>query len=77
MALSGKYGRLDIPGIEDDEPVFILRGKDTMTAPMIERYRNAAIGAGCPEEHLQGVADAREVVESWQLANAEKVRIPD
>ncbi len=39
MALSGKYGRLDIPGIGKDEPVFILRAQDKLAEPAIEMYR--------------------------------------
>ena len=39
MALSGKYGRLDIPRIGKDEPVFILRAQDKLAEPAIEMYR--------------------------------------
>ena len=39
MAISGKYGKLDIPNIGDDEPVFILRAKDRLAGPMVEIYR--------------------------------------
>lgn len=39
MALSGKYGKLDIPSIGEDEPVFILRAQDKLAEPTIEMYR--------------------------------------
>ena len=39
MAVSGKYGKVDIPKIGKDEPVFILRAQDTLAAPTIEMYR--------------------------------------
>jgi hypothetical protein len=42
MALSGKYGRLDIPRVGKDEPVFILRAQDKLAAPAIEMYRQLA-----------------------------------
>jgi hypothetical protein len=42
MALSGKYGRLDIPKIGKDEPVFILRAQDKLAGPAIEMYRSLA-----------------------------------
>ena len=32
MAISGKYGKLDIPKIAADEPVFILRAQDLLAA---------------------------------------------
>jgi len=39
MALSGKYGKLNIPKIGEDEPVFILRARDTLALPAIEIYK--------------------------------------
>jgi hypothetical protein len=39
MALSGKYGKLDIPRIGVDEPVFILRAQDKLAAATLEIYR--------------------------------------
>jgi hypothetical protein len=46
MALSGKYGKLDIPQIGADEPVFILRAQDKLAAPTIEMYRLLAASHG-------------------------------
>jgi hypothetical protein len=39
MAVSGKYGKLSIPRIGEDEPVFILRAQDRLAEPAIEMYR--------------------------------------
>ncbi|MDD5167897.1 MAG: hypothetical protein PHN75_03690 [Syntrophales bacterium] len=39
MAISGKYGKLDIPKIAADEPVFILRAQDILAAPVIQIYQ--------------------------------------
>ena len=47
MALSGKYGRLDIPRIGTDEPIFILRAQDKLAEPAIEMYRQLAASHGC------------------------------
>ena len=47
MALSGKYGRLDIPRIGAEEPVFILRAQDKLAEPAIEMYRLLAASHGC------------------------------
>ena len=46
MALSGKYGKLDIPRIGKDEPVFILRAQDKLAEPTIEMYRLLATSHG-------------------------------
>ncbi len=39
MAISGKYGKLDIPKVGADEPVFILRARDRLAEGLIEIYR--------------------------------------
>ena len=47
MALSGKYGRLNIPRIGEEEPVFILRAQDKLAEPTIEMYRLLAASHSC------------------------------
>ena len=39
MAISAKYGKIDIPKIGDDEPVFILRAQDRLAEGTIEIYK--------------------------------------
>lgn len=39
MAISGKYGKIDIQGISADEPVFILRAQDRLADGIIEIYK--------------------------------------
>ena len=48
MAVSGKYGKLDIPKIGKDEPVFIFRAQDKLAAPVIEMYRVLVASHGSP-----------------------------
>ncbi len=48
MALSGKYGKLDIPKIPAEEPVFILRAQDILAAPVILMYQVLAESHGRP-----------------------------
>ena len=47
MALSRTYGKLTIPMIGDNEPVFILRGQDILAQSAIEMYRLLAEAHGC------------------------------
>lgn len=47
MAWSRTYGRVNIPMIEDNEPVFILRGRDVLAQSAIEMYRLLAEAHGC------------------------------
>ena len=39
MAVSGKYGKISIPKVGEDEPVFILRAQDRFAEGMIEIYK--------------------------------------
>jgi len=39
VAISGKYGKVTIPRIGEDEPVFILRAQDRFAQGMIEIYK--------------------------------------
>lgn len=47
MAMSRTYGKLEIPMIGEDEPVFILRGQDVLAQSGIEMYRLLAEAHGC------------------------------
>ena len=48
MALSGKYGKLDIPKIASEEPVFILRAQDALAVTAIRMYQLLAETHGRP-----------------------------
>jgi hypothetical protein len=39
MAISGKYGKIQIPKVGEDEPVFILRAQDRLAQGMVEIYK--------------------------------------
>jgi len=46
MAISGKYGKLHVPKIGEEEPVFILRAQDQLAVPAIEMYQLLAVSHG-------------------------------
>lgn len=39
MAVSGKYGKINIPNIGEDEPVFILGARDRLAQGVVEIYK--------------------------------------
>jgi hypothetical protein len=47
MATSERYGRVDIPSIDAEEPVFILRARDKLAGDAIKMYRLLAEAHGC------------------------------
>jgi len=46
MGISQKYGRVAIPWVGEDEPVFILRAQDRLAEPAIQMYRLLAEAHG-------------------------------
>ena len=71
MALSGKYGKIDIPNIGENEPVFVLRARDKLAEHAIEMYRALAASHGVP------VADTlQKEVDSFRRWSGQK-KIPD
>ena len=48
MALSGKYGKLNIPKIAAEEPVFILRAQDALAVTVIRMYQLLVESHGRP-----------------------------
>jgi hypothetical protein len=64
MALSGKYGRLNIPKIGDDEPIFILRAQDKLAEPAISMYQLLVASHGCPL--AEGLGKEIETFKQWK-----------
>jgi hypothetical protein len=71
MALSGKYGKIDIPRIGEDEPVFILRAQDKLAGSGIEMYRALVASHGAPV-----VDTLQREIDSFSRWSGQK-KIPD
>ena len=71
MAVSGKYGKVDIPRVGEDEPVFILRAQDRLAEPTVEMYRLLAASHGC--ELAQSLPQELERFRQWKGAR----KLPD
>ncbi|MBI2908821.1 MAG: hypothetical protein HYX92_14355 [Chloroflexi bacterium] len=71
MALSAKYGKVNIPKVGENEPVFILRAQDKLAQPAIEMYRSLAASHGAK------LADSlQQEITSFQRWNGSK-KLPD
>ncbi len=71
MALSGKYGKINIPKIGAEEPVFILRAQDRLAEAMIEIYRILVASHDSPM--AKEVAKEAEKFRAWKGAK----KMPD
>jgi flavorubredoxin len=63
MAVSGKYGKLNIPKVGADEPVFVLRAQDQLAETAIEMYRALAASHGRPL--VNSLQKEIEAFEKW------------
>ena len=71
MARSGKYGKVSIPKIGEDEPVFILRAQDLLATATVEIYRVLLESHGSPM--VQDVEQEIQIFQHW----TGKKKIPD
>lgn len=65
MARDLKYGLIHIPGIPDDEPVFVIRGKDLLSGTIVDEYGLMAEKAGSPQESVERVREAATILHLW------------
>lgn len=71
MAVSEKYGKIAIPKIGEDEPVFVLRAQDKLAEPTIQMYQALA------RSHGASVAnDVHTQIEAFQRWTGQK-KLPD
>jgi hypothetical protein len=71
MAISGKYGNIDIPRIGSEEPVFILRAQDRLAKGMIEIYK---VIVGIHDSPM--TADLDKEIDRFQKWSGER-KMPD
>lgn len=77
MAIDNKYGKIDIPGIPDDEPVFVIVAQDKLAPEAIKGYSSIAYSYGAPKEFVSRVVSVADQFSAWQQDNLELVDLPD
>ncbi len=71
MAISGKYGKLNIPKIGEEEPVFVLRAQDVLAQGTIEIYKILAASHNSPMAN-----DLKKEIEAFQRWSGKR-KMPD
>lgn len=77
MAHDAKYGDISVPGIPDDEPIFILRASDQCAPQTIRQYAANADRAGSPTEHHASARRQADAFDGWQEDHGSRVKVPD
>jgi hypothetical protein len=67
MALDRKYGQVSVPGIPEDEPIFILRGQDSIAYAAIMQYAALCESAGTAPEHVEHARKSADVLSYWPV----------
>ena len=62
--------------IPDDEPLFLLRGRDSNAADTLIDYGERCRRSGCPESHTDGIAAARKAFDRFRKAHPERMKQP-
>lgn len=65
MAIDKKYGKIDIPGIPDEEPIFVIRGQDALAEHAVHHYSEMCARHGRPLEFIQSVNEAALTLSRW------------
>lgn len=87
MAIDSKYGKLDIPGLGEDEPIFIIVGHDKACVQAVNDYADLAYpdsfntiaqGSRSPDPEFIGrIHDRAQEIQAWQDENQNLVKIAD
>ena len=64
-------------GIPEDEPIFILRAQDRAAPNAVDEYGHMAERIGASEKFCVGVDRCAAEFDAWQVANPQRVKVPD
>jgi hypothetical protein len=78
MAIDNKYGKVTFEhgSIGDDEPVFVLRGRDQLAMLAIAQYGHLCQAANTTDDHLGAIQEALDQFAEWTQEHIEELRKP-
>lgn len=62
--------------IPEDEPLFLIRGRDYLALPLLEHYRRLSEQDDCTEYHLEGLSKRIEEFRRFATANPQVMKQP-
>jgi len=65
------------PTIPDDEPVFVIRGKDLLAINVVNFWIEEATLAGVNKEKIEAVEKHFAAIRDFQEQHPERCKIPD
>jgi hypothetical protein len=62
--------------VPEDEPLFILRGRDFLAVQAIYHYLEEMIESGCDSERIAAVRKVAKQFVDFEVAHPERVKLP-
>lgn len=62
--------------VPDDEPIFILRGRDNCSVSAIGQYIEEMHDTGAPNDRIDAVLEVHEQFRKFAVANQGRMKIP-
>jgi hypothetical protein len=62
--------------IPQDEPLFLLRARDTLAGPLLRAYHSLALESGCNDLHLAGIVQMLRKFEGYSRTKPERMKLP-
>jgi hypothetical protein len=73
---TGEQHQLAVPGIPDDEPVFVVRAADLTSSELLRVYGLMCGQAGASQAHIDSVAAARDQFRAWAETHETEICVP-
>lgn len=84
MAHSSKYGNVTVqddslmnPLNDTDEPVFILRARDTASLSVLTAYIEDVDTRGAGDDFVEEVQKVYDTFQKWQDEHRDEIKLPD
>lgn len=62
--------------VPEDEPLFIIRGRDAMAVALLSAYREFCRDHGTPQQRIDDLASVINLFEDYQKNYPDKMKIP-
>ena len=80
MAIDRKYGKVRtdiVDAFADDEPVFIIRAKDSSSISALLAYAEKAYNQGASATFIDDVMSSVKRFSKWQDEHRDEIKTPD
>ena len=62
--------------IPEDEPIFIIRGRDTLAVPLLKAYRSMSEVSGCTDYHIKGISEVIGCFQKFAREHSDRMKQP-